>query len=212
MPEILIMRVLDGLACALLAAAACARARSLGGHFTGALVLGCLCGLFGPLLREAFLHGQTGSNYILAQLPPEALCGALAALAAMWIARGKTARMFFWLDSASIGLATSVGALMGLGETGVAGALTLGLINGLAPGVMRDCALGDTAMLVEKSWYATAAMIGAIVALAIMIAFAVVGIGAWSASHAEAVAALGGLLVVMAIRGVKAARDRQYML
>lgn len=167
--------VLDGAACALLAAAATVRARRMGAHVTGALVLGCLCGLIGPLLREVFLHGAPGAGVIARAFPADALAGACMGLAALFLFRnfGKlSSQLFGWLDNAGIGMATGAGSVMAFPELGLAGALTLGLINGLAPGLVRDMALGDTAMLVDKSWYATVAALGSIAAIAVLIATA----------------------------------------
>ncbi|MBD5553596.1 MAG: TRIC cation channel family protein [Desulfovibrio sp.] len=191
--------LLDGLACALLAAAACCRARSFGAHVTGALVLGCLCGLTGPLLREAFLHGQ--AIRIASGMPAVALVGALGAIAGFYLLKGF--RLFFWLDSASIGLAASVGAICSLPETGITGALALGLINALTPGLVRDMALGDTAMLVDRAWYATAAAFGAIVALAVFILIITCGTAAWLDRRAADIAILSGFCAVLWLRAWK---------
>ena len=195
------MVLLDGVACALLAAAAACRARSLGAHFTGAIVLGCLCGILGPLLREAFLHGQAGTGPLAAQLPGDALLGALGALAATYILRKHGSRLFFWLDAASIGLASAVGAIYALQDLGIVGAVCLGLINGLAPGLVRDMALGDTAMLVESDWYATAAAMGCVIAIAVLLWLSVGWVTEWTASHADEVSVLAGFCMVILIRG-----------
>lgn len=193
--------LLDGIACALLAAAAACRARSLGSHFTGAIVLGCLCGLIGPLLREAFLHGQPETGRIASEMPGVALTGALAALAALWIF--KSGRLFFWLDSAGIGMAAGVGTICSLPALGIVGAVTLGLINALAPGLVRDMALGDTAMLVDRSWYATAAALGCVSALAVFILIIAFGTAAWMDIRAEEIAALAGFFTVAGLRAWK---------
>lgn len=197
------MFLLDGFACALLAAAAVCRARSFGAHITGALALGSFCGLLGPLLREAFLHGSQSTTAILSQFPADALLGAAGGLAAIHILAKFSRQTFFWLDAASIGLAASVGSLLALPEAGIVGALSLGLVNGLAPGLVRDVALGDTAMLIDQSWYATAAAIGSLVAIAVLMWLAVGWVTEWTASHADETAALAGFCVVMLIRGCR---------
>lgn len=194
------MALLDGTACALLAAAAACRARGMGAHFTGAIVLGCLCGLIGPLLREAFLHGAAASGKIASELPAEALVGALGAMAAFYFF-GKF-RLFFWLDTASIGMASSVGAVYALQELGIVGGITLGMINGLAPGLVRDIALGDTAMLVERDWYATASALGCVAAIAVFIWLALGPIAALT-PHAEGAGAIAGFFAVTLLRSWK---------
>lgn len=198
--EMLVMRIFDGLACALLAAAAACRARNLGANMTGAIILGCLCGLLGPLLRETFTHGQAGSLYIAAQFPGEALIGALAGVAAIYIMRGYPEKIFFWLDTVSLGFAACVGTLLALPIAGVGGALVLGLMNGLAPGLLRDVALGDTAMLMDTNWYASAAALGCMMSIGII--FYVLGSvsNEWATGHAEELAALCGCAVVVLIR------------
>lgn len=203
LPETLSMRLLDGLACVLLAAAATARARGQGAHFTGSVVLGALCGLIGPLLREAFAHGQAGSARIMAEMPNEALIGALGVFVALYLTHRTRIRLFFWLDSASIGLAASIGAISTLDELGIIGAIGLGLINGLAPGLVRDMALGDTAMLVDKDWYATAAALGCIAAIAVLLWLSVGWVTEWTATHADEAAVLAGFIVVLALRAWK---------
>ncbi len=203
------MALLDGCACALLAGAAACRGRNLGAHFTGAVVLGCLCGVIGPLLREAFLHGQAGTAPLASQLPGDALFGALAGIATLHILRNYGGRIFFWLDAASIGLASAAGAVQALADLGIVGAICLGLINGLAPGLVRDMALGDTAMLVENDWYATAAALGCVVTISVLIWLSVGWVNDWTATHADEVAALSGFLVVLLIRGWKGAKGQE---
>lgn len=203
LPEALSMRLLDGIACALLAAAATARARGQGAHFTGAVVLGALCGLIGPLLREAFAHGQPGTARIMAEMPNEALVGALGVFVGMYLVHRTRIRLFFWLDSASIGLASSIGAISTLNEIGIVGAIGLGLINGLAPGLVRDMALGDTAMLVDRDWYATAAALGCIAAIAVLLWLSIGWVTEWTATHASETAVLAGFVVVLSLRAWK---------
>lgn len=197
------MRLLDGTACALLAAAATCRARTQGAHFTGAVILGCLCGLIGPLLREVFLHGHSGAGPIASELPDEALIGALGAIAALYILKKLQPRLFFWLDNASIGLASSVGTIYALPDLGIVGAICIGLINGLAPGLVRDIALGDIAMLVEKDWYATASALGCVASIAMFLWLSLSWITEWTAAHADETAAITGFFVVICLRAWK---------
>lgn len=177
----LAVQTLDAACAVLLAAAAAWRARGYGAHFTGAVVLGCICGLAAGLLRESLLHGAAGTRLVLAELPGPALAGALlgavAAAAASALARKRTGNsgslggrsLFFWLDSLGLFLAASLGVFCGLRQIGATGALALGLLSGLAPGFVRDVALGDAARLVEQSWYATAAALGAMTTILLLI-------------------------------------------
>ena len=177
----LLVETLDAVCAVLLAAAAAWRARGFGAHFTGAVVLGCICGLAAGLVRECFLHGAAGTRVVLGALPGPALAGALlgalAAAGAAALARKRTGGggafagrgLFFWLDSLGLFLAASLGVFCALREIGATGALALGLLAGLAPGFLRDVALGDTARLVEQSWYATAAALGAMTTILLLI-------------------------------------------
>lgn len=190
---------MDAAACCLLAAAAAVRARSMGAHASGAMVLGCLCGLIGPILRESFLHGAPGSSWIVTQLPGWALTGSAGGILALVIFARWQWRVFPVLDASSVALATSMATIMALPELGLVGALTLGLVNGLAPGLLRDMALGDTAMLVERDWYAAAAALGAVLAMAVFTFLFVFHINDWVAGHVDEVAVSVGVVVIVAI-------------
>lgn len=177
----LLVELLDAACAVLLAAAAAWRARGFGAHFTGAVVLGSICGLLAGLTRETLLHGAAGTRLVLGELLGPALAGALlgalAAAGAAALARKRTGSggalgghgLFFWLDSLGLFLAASLGVFCALREIGATGALALGLLSGLAPGFVRDVALGDTAALVEQSWYATAAALGAMTTILLLI-------------------------------------------
>lgn len=161
----MVLEIMDGLACALLAAAAVCKAVSMRAQLFGGVILACLCALACPLFRELILFGPPGALLILHSQPLNALVGALAALAACLFFPQFTGILLFWLDAAGIGLACPVITIMSLPALGVAGALTTGIIAAVIPGLVRDIALGDTAMLIEKNWYASAVVIGAIVAI-----------------------------------------------
>ena len=164
MTQDLLLYVFDLAASFMLAAAASCRARSGGSHFSGAAVLACLVGLAAPLLREGLLgHPLLALNrgdYLAA-----ALVGGLAGiLVGRW---RRSWLVFYWLDSLGLGLAAGVATVAGLySGLGVTGCLILGVLTALTGGFVRDVALGDTARLVEDYLYATAAALGAMLALA----------------------------------------------
>lgn len=212
----LLVELLDGAAAVLLAAAAAWRARGFGAHFTGAVVLGAVCGLVAGIVRESLLHGAAGTRLVLGELPGPALAGALlgalAAAGASALARKRTGEggalggrgLFFWLDSLGLFLAASLGVFCGLREIGATGALALGLLSGLAPGFVRDTALGDTARFVEQSWYATAAALGAMTTILLLILPPSFG-GAWPLPQGLAwlwpwASIFGGVAVALGLR------------
>lgn len=170
--EYWIFLLLEGTTCALLAASTALRARRNGGQMGGAVLLGLLCGLCLPLMREA---SQLPGFFALVagRHIPCALVGALAGAllpALPWCGRHGEA-LFFWLDSLSLGLAVclqcvhlSVGASLDWPY-----ALALGLVFGLVPGLVRDVAAGDAACLLEEDWYAMAAALAAMLCLALLL-------------------------------------------
>lgn len=191
------VELLDGIVCALLAAAASCRARDFGVQFAGACALGCICAILSPLARESFLHGSEGTRTVLVYLADDALLGSLGGIAAPWLSR--SGGLFFWLDRLSFAMAATLAAVLAVAETGMAAALLLGLLSGFLPGMCRDVALGDTCLVVEKKWYAAACALGCICAICINILpyfmpsldFMEGRIIEWSV--------LGGVLVIMAI-------------
>lgn len=191
--------VLDALAASLLAAAAAVRAREQGAHMTGAAVLGCLCGLLGPLLREAFVHGPSGTAWVAESIPGAALAGSVTGCILLVLLTQRRGRLFPWLDRCSIGLASCLGGIMALSEMGLVGALAIGLINGLAPGLVRDIALGDVALLVESDWYATAAALGLIVSMAALTLLATAFFASWLAIYADESSVIIGCAVTIAL-------------
>lgn len=171
------LELLDGASCALLAAAAACRAKNLSANLFGAVILGSLCALLAPCLRETLLRG--GAIGVLRALPDDAFIGALAGIAACLLLKKKQWAIFFWLDCAGAGLTAALYALLGVPDLGIVGAIALGAACALGPGLLRDVALGDTAMFVDKNWYAAAIFTGCVTAI-IMDAALFVGLSAES--------------------------------
>lgn len=164
MTQDLLLYAFDLAASFMLAAAASCRSRSAGAHFSGAAVLACLVGLAAPLLREGLL-----GHPVLALNRGDYLAAAVAG-GLVGILTGRWRRswlVFYWLDSLGLGLAAGVATVAGLySGLGVTGCLLLGVLTALIGGFVRDVALGDMARLVEDYLYATAAALGAMLALA----------------------------------------------
>ena len=96
-------------------------------------MLGCLCGLAGPLLREC-LGGGSGAELLASGAFVGAVVAGALAGAVLAGLRRQGAGLFFWLDSLGLALAACLGAMRGLTlGLGAAGALVLGLLAGLAP-------------------------------------------------------------------------------
>lgn len=148
--------LLDWGAVVLLAFAAAFRAARYGHHFTGSVSLGCLAGLVSPTARDLLLdYGHlvvlTDGGYLAAALAGSLLGRGLAHFA-------KQGRPFFpWAESASLGLATAVGAakasVLGLG---VVGCILVGTAAGTVSGGLRDICLGETPLALEADFYVTA--------------------------------------------------------
>ena len=163
--EYQVIELFDGVSCALLAAAASAKARAQGSHLSGAAALGFICGILGPLVREMLLHGETGGQLIIKLLPDDVFIGSLGGIAAVRLV--SRLPVVFWLDALSVSFASVLGCLLALQELGIAAGLCLGLICGFLPGVFRDVALGDLADLVEKDWYASSCVLGCVIGMCV---------------------------------------------
>ncbi len=197
------IELLDGIITALMAAAATSRARTLGAGISGATALGCLCGLVYPLIREAFLHGQPGMAMALRAMPDDALIGALGGLSAMQIAGGRGHAIFFWLDSAAMGFAGSLGCALAIPDLGIVGALVVGMATALSPGFVRDVAMGDIAMLVENNWYVAAVFIGSISCICLLIIAPAMFPADPSLEHAAMIAIFAGSCVTILLRRMR---------
>lgn len=197
------LEIMDGVACAFLAAAASCRARSFGGNFAGSVILGAICGMLAPLVREVFLHGSAGTRMILAAMPDDACIGAIAGALAPAIRKIGKGVIFFWLDAIGAGLASSFTALLAIREMGFVGALTLGVCAGIVPGLCRDVALGDIAMFVEREWYAAAAILGCIMAIATPVAVTLNDGFAVFAARSGELGVLLGMCLCVALRAWK---------
>jgi uncharacterized membrane protein YeiH len=158
--------LLDAAACMLLAAAAACRCRAYGNHVTGAMVLACLAGLSLPLLRDSLLGVGAFALDRGAYLAC-VVAGGLAGIAAARLSL-RFFGLFYWLDSLGLALASAVSVIKGADAGfGLSGCLVLGVLSGLAGGIVRDVALGDTARAIEEPLYATAAVLGVLLALAL---------------------------------------------
>lgn len=181
----LLLFLFDLAASFMLAAAASCRARSTGAHFSGAAVLACMAGMAAPLARDGLLGYATitlnQGEYLAASV-----CGAIIGIVAGQGSRAWLA--FFWLDALGLALGAGVGtvraAMFGLGPTG---SLVLGVLGGLAGGLVRDICLGDVARAVDEDMYATAAALGSMLTLALLLLASLPG---WQCALAGAVLAL----------------------
>ena len=187
--------LLDLAASFALAAAASCRARSTGAHFSGAAVLACLAGLAAPLARDALL-GLGAVTLNQGEYLAASVCGGILGIMVGQSGRGWQA--FFWLDALGLGLGAGVGAVKGVtAGFGPTGSLILGGLGGLAGGLVRDICLGDMARAVEEDMYATAAALGSMLALILLL---IAGLGPWQS-------ALCGSVLVLALRGMRKVKN-----
>ena len=189
-----LLYVLDLAASFMLAAAASCRARSGGAHFSGAAVLACLAGLAAPLLRESLL----GHPVLALNRGDYLAISVVGSLLGMLAGRSRHSwRAFYWLDSLGLSLTAAVAAVAGFfSGLGVTGCLILGVVSALAGGVVRDVALGDSARFVEEDLYATAAALGAMLTLTVLMYG---GAAPWQS-------ALAGCGLVLVLRGLRLRR------
>ena len=183
--------VLDLAASFVLAAAASCRARSTGAHFSGAAVLACLAGMAAPLVRDALL-GYAAFTLNQGEYLAACVCGGIAGILIGQSSRGWLS--FFWLDALGLalgaGMGTVKGVMAGLGPTG---SILVGVLGGIVGGLARDLCLGDMARVVEEEMYATAAALGGMLTLALML---LTSLAQWQC-------ALGGAVLVLALRGMR---------
>ncbi|MBQ9405490.1 MAG: TRIC cation channel family protein [Desulfovibrio sp.] len=176
---------MDITASMVLACAAACRARSSGVHFSGAAVLACVVGMSTPLARDCLLGSAVPTLNQGAYL---AFVVAGALLAEIFARTRASRKIFFWLDGMGLALASGIGAVKAaIWGMGLTGSFLMGLISGLMGGFVRDVALGDLAAFVEESMYATAAAIGAVVALGVLF---YAGLDAWQCALAGSCLAL----------------------
>ena len=157
------------------AMAAAMKTRLAGGHVTGAVVLGLVCGFLPALAHRLFMGEAAAAVFAALPLVLAVVAGAVAgALAGAAVAHNLADRVFFWMESLALGLTACVFADMGFKPamwdnpcTPALIALFTGLFCTLAPGFVRDVALGDTAVFVDESWHATAAALGIMATLAL---------------------------------------------
>ena len=183
--------VLDLAASFVLAAGASCRARSTGAHFSGAAVLACLAGMAAPLVRDGLL-GYATITLNQGEYLAVCVCGGIVGILIGQSSRSWLA--FYWLDALGLamgaGIGTVKGVMAGLGPTG---SILVGVLGGLVGGLTRDLCLGDMARAVEEDMYATAAALGGMLAMAILL---FTNLAQWQS-------ALCGAVLVLALRGMR---------
>lgn len=183
--------ILDLAASFVLAAAASCRARSTGAHFSGAAVLACLAGMAAPLVRDGLL-GYAAFTLNQGEYLAACVCGGIAGILIGQSSRGWLS--FFWLDALGLALGAGVGTVKGvMAGLGPTGSILVGVLGGIVGGLARDVCLGDMARLVEEEMYATAAALGGMLALAILL---LTNIPQWQS-------ALCGAVLVLVLRGMR---------
>ena len=183
--------VLDLAASFVLAAGASCRARSTGAHFSGAAVLACLAGMAAPLVRDGLL-GYATITLNQGEYLAVCVCGGIVGILIGQSSRSWIA--FYWLDALGLamgaGIGTVKGVMAGLGPTG---SILVGVLGGLVGGLTRDLCLGDMARAVEEDMYATAAALGGMLAMSILL---FTNLSQWQS-------ALCGAVLVLVLRGMR---------
>ena len=183
--------VLDLAASFVLAAGASCRARSTGAHFSGAAVLACLAGMAAPLVRDGLL-GFAALTLNQGEYLGACVCGGIVGVLIGQGSRGWLS--FYWLDALGLALGAGVGTVKGtMAGLGPTGSILVGVLGGLVGGLVRDLCLGDMARVVEEEVYATAAALGGMLTLAMLL---FTGLPQWQS-------ALCGAVLVLALRGMR---------
>ena len=183
--------VLDLAASFVLAAGASCRARSTGAHFSGAAVLACLAGMAAPLVRDGLL-GFAAFTLNQGEYLGACVCGGIAGILIGQGSRGWFS--FYWLDALGLALGAGVGTVKGvIAGLGPTGCVLVGVLGGLVGGLTRDLCLGDMARAVEEDMYATAAALGGMLTLAVLL---FTGLSPWQG-------ALCGSVLVFALRSMR---------
>lgn len=194
---VLDLAIIDRLCVVVLAAAQALHGRSFGGHVAGVVLVGFVSGLSAPLFREC-LAGGGGVALVLNEFSAFALPG--ACMGALVVRRLSGERLFFWLDSLGMALAGGVAVMAGLMHLDFAGALVLAVLTGLMPGFVCDLAFGDVARFVEKTWYASALVMGCMLAMLLGLYVPAGVFEALVVVDAKAACVLAGSALVLGIR------------
>ena len=150
----------------MLAAAPALRARPASCPPAGGAVLGGLCGLIGPLLR-ATLAGQPAVLVLNTSLYPASALGGGICGAFLGRFSWTEGRFYSLLDAAGLQLLACSGVLVVQNWSALSplGIFLLAAVPAFAPGLLRDVALGDTAALADEPAYATAPLLGVLLAI-----------------------------------------------
>ena len=195
----------DYLSCALIGLAASFRGGRHGLPLTGALILGMLCALASPIVRDVVISISTHIMPRLDAFDERGYVAAsfLGACAGYLLQRRipEESPFFPALEGASLALATALGSYLALtlGQTSPAWGVIIGCMAGTVGGVLRDLCLTERPALLEVDFYGSAALVGAM---------AVTGLHALHADFWTQAAA--GFLCVFALRLLGSWRTKRH--
>lgn len=181
----------------MLALSAACHSRQCGNQLAGSIAIGFLCAISAFLFREAVLHGQTGAEAVLNQLPMVSLVAAVfGGIAGKYPLSEKLCFVAYLLGIGLLGSCSCLCAVRSNG-LGIGASLSLGWVCGILPGFIRDVALGDMASFVEKRWYASAIFLACLATLAIGCGLVMIVHDWWQGLFWQLASVLSGIAVFL---------------
>lgn len=162
----------------------------------GVVVLATLTGVGGGMLRDVLLGDTPPAVFEDERFFVACLLGAAAVIAAAPTVAARWNRVML-ADAVGLGLFAALGAAKGAAHgLGPIGTVLMGALTAVGGGVIRDVLVGERPAVLDRGFYATAALLGA----AVLVALDALGAGPTPALLAAAATCTGLRFVAMARR------------
>ena len=133
----------------------------------GVVVLATLTGVGGGMVRDVLLGDTPPAVFRDERFFVACLLGAAAVIAAAPTVAARWNRVML-ADAVGLGLFAALGAAKGLAHgLGPIGVVLMGALTAVGGGVVRDVLVGERPAVLDRGFYATAALLGAAVLLAL---------------------------------------------
>ena len=162
----------------------------------GVVVLATLTGVGGGMVRDVLLGDTPPAVFRDERFFVACLLGAAAVIAAAPTVAARWNRVML-ADAVGLGLFAALGAAKGLAHgLGPIGVVLMGALTAVGGGVVRDVLVGERPAVLDRGFYATAALLGA----AVLLALDAAGAATTPSLFAAAAACTGLRFVAMARR------------